>query len=444
LIPARIEFIHTLGSLWQNPHKTPDSIAVFQNRKLRSVIAYAYENVPYYRSLFNRCGIKPEDIRTAKDLSAIPITSSQDYRIRPLKETLSRLVKPERTLCRATSGSSGRPFLIRRTFLEDHLLNFFRIRTLQQFGVQIRDKIAHIRLVSASHQRQNLLGGVRQSLGIYRDFPVNSLQSAARIWKELAELRPDVIKGYPAVLTHISSYREKQDASNLDLRFIVAGGEALPAYRRKQIEQGFGRKVYDLYGSHEFNLLAWECRQNGQYHICDDNVIFEILHNGRPARVGEHGEVVVTGLHSYSMPFIRYRLGDIATRGPEICSCGQPFSTLLDVQGRMHDYFKLPDGQLMHPDRLVVPIMENESSWFDRYQLLQEREDLIILNIQPFRPPQKAQVAHVEQLARNILPGGVEFRVNLVESLSAEAGGKFRFCKSLVHSEVDAVNREFM
>jgi phenylacetate-CoA ligase len=411
---------------------------------LRSVITYAYHNVSYYWNLFNRCGINPEDIRTAKDLSALPITSSQDYRIRPLKETLSRLVKPNRTVCRATSGSSGRPFLIRRTFSEDHLLNLFRTRTMQQFGVRIRDKIAHIRLVSASHQRENFLGTVRQSLGIYRDFPVNSLQPSTAIWKELSVLRPDVIKGYPAVLTYIARYREKQDPSNLDLRFIVAGGGALPPYRRKQIEQGFGRKVYDLYGSHEFNLLAWECRQSGQYHVCDDNVILEILRDGRPARIGESGEVVVTGLHSYSMPFIRYSLGDIASRGPEICSCGQPFSTLLAVQGRMDDYFMLPDGQLIHPDRLVVPIMENEGSWFDRYQLIQERKDLIILNIQPFHPPRNAQLAHVEHLAKGILPAGVEFRVNIVESLSTEAGGKFRFCKSLVNSEADAANREIL
>jgi len=439
LISTGREHLHTFGCIWNNPRKDPDDIIAFQTRKMRSVIAYAYDNVAYYRKLFDRCRIKPQDIRSIRDLSIIPVTSSQDYRIRPLKETLSLKIKPAKTVCRATSGSSGRPFIIRRTFIEDHLLNFFRIRAVQQFGVRILDKLAHIRLISRSHRRENFPGRMRQALGIYRDYPIDSLQSAQKTIHELAALQPDVIKGYPSVLTHIALYKAEQGISNINSKFIISGGEALPPFRRHKIEQGFGRKVFDIYGSHEFNLLAWECPAGGRYHICDDNVILEILRNGRPAAVGERGEVVATGLHSYAMPFIRYRLGDIATRGPETCSCGQPFSTLWAIKGRMHDYFRLPGGRLIHPDELIVPIMENDSSWFDRYRLLQEREDLVVLTIQPFYPPRKDQLARVKQLAKNILPADIEFRIHVVEHLSLEAGGKFRFCKSLVNSNCDDV-----
>jgi len=434
------EHLHTLSRILKHPGKDRDEIVAFRNRKLHSIIKNAYENVEYYRNLFNRAGIKPEHIRTAEDLSIVPITSSQDYRIRQQHEMTSRKISMARTVQRATSGSTGRPFIIRRSPLEDHLMNMFRIRAFQQFGVRISDKLAHIRLVSSSHRRENALGRIRQRIGVYREYSIDCLQSASRIVEELTRLRPDIVKGYPAVLSHIAPSVARAGGSGLGPKFLIGGGESLIPFRRQVIENAFDSRIFDIYGSHEFNVLAWECPISGEYHICDDNVIIEILRDGRPAKEGERGEVVATGLHSYSMPFIRYRLGDIATRGCDMCQCGQPFSTLRAIQGRMHDYFRMPDGSYLHPDQLVVPIMENESPWFDQYQFIQESENLIVLNIKPFFMPDVQQLERVRNLARGRLPAGVEFRINLVRTLSSQKSGKFRFCKSLVNSDCERID----
>ncbi|OPX36338.1 MAG: hypothetical protein B1H11_07630 [Desulfobacteraceae bacterium 4484_190.1] len=434
------EHLHTFSRILKHPGKDRDQIIAFRNRKLRSVVRYAYNNVGYYRNLFNKAGIKPEDIRTAEDLSILPITSSQDYRIRQQHEIVSREIRMAKTVQRATSGATGRPFIIRRSPLEDHLMNMFRIRAFQQFGIRISDKLAHIRLVSSSHRRENVLGRIRQRVGVYREYSINSLQSTYRIVQELTRLRPDIVKGYPAVLSHIAPSVARARGSVPRPRFLIGGGESLIPFRRQVIENGFDSRIFDIYGSHEFNVLAWECPVTGEYHICDDNVIVEILRNGRPAREGERGEVVATGLHSYSMPFIRYRLGDIATRGGDMCQCGQPFSTLRAIQGRMHDYFRMPDGSYLHPDQLVVPIMENESPWFDQYQLIQESENFIVLKIKPFSVPHEQQLEHVRNLARGNLPASVEFRIDLVRALSSQESGKFRFCKSMVNSDYEKID----
>ena len=82
----------------------------------------------------------------------------------------------------------------------------------------------------------------------------------------------------------------------------------------------------------------------GEMHLCDDNVIVEVLRDGRRAAVGEAGEVVVTGLHGHAVPYIRYNLGDTADPGDEQCRCGAPFSTLRDLRGRTMDYCLLPGG----------------------------------------------------------------------------------------------------
>ncbi len=80
--------------------------------------------------------------------------------------------------------------------------------------------------------------------------------------------------------------------------------------------------------------------------------------DGRPAAPGERGEVVLTALHSFAMPFIRFRLGDIVTKGDSHCACGQPFATIRSVQGRMFDYFPLPDGRLVHPYEIIAILSE--------------------------------------------------------------------------------------
>jgi phenylacetate-CoA ligase len=280
---------------------------------------------------------------------------------------------------------------------------------------------------------------VRHALGIYRLYEVSSLAPAAEILRTLAALAPDVVTGYPSGLAHVASLA-LQAGPAVRPRFVVTGGEALVPFRRARIEAGFGARVFDTYGAHEANLLAWECAAGGGYHVCDDNVVVEILRDGRPAAVGERGEVVITALHCYAMPFLRYRLGDLATRGPDPCPCGQPFSTLSAVQGRMHDYFRMPDGSLLHPDTLVVPIMEADAGWFDRYRLTQERTDRILLEVQAFEPPGAERISRVRRIAADQLPAGVSFHVELVDRLEPDPTGKFRFCRSLVESHLDDID----
>jgi phenylacetate-CoA ligase len=432
-----LEHFRTLSQIWRMPHASCEVLLDFRVRKLKSVVRHAYESVPYYHSLFVSAGLKPEDIQTPADLHAIPITSSRDFRALSLSQTVSKAAKPEWLVRRATSGSSGTPFVIRRTAAEDHLLNQFRLRAFRSFGLKLTDRLAHVRLVSSSHKRESLAGHVRQKLGLYREYPVDCLQPAPAITRQLADLDPDVVKGYPSVLTHVSSHLLQSPEPNFRPRFIIAGGETLTDFRRSQIQRGFSRPVFDIYGSHEFNLLAWQCSCTGDYHICEDNVILEVLKDGRPASPGERGEVVATGLHSYSMPFIRYRMGDIVMQGAHSCPCGAPFATLRAIEGRMHDYFRMPDGTFIHPDKIVVPIMEAEASWFDRYCLLQVHTNEIILYIQPSRKPAPEQLAHIKTIARNQLPAEVRFDVELVDKLEPEAGGKFRFCRSLVESHLD-------
>ena len=133
------------------------------------------------------------------------------------------------------------------------------------------------------------------------------------------------------MLTEIASVwpeGRRADAGIHGLVFLV--GEVVTPAMRVSIGGGFQAlfAVFSIYASHEFNLLGWECAVTGEMHLGDDkrHRSRSCVMAGAPV-AGELGDVVVTGLHGYAVPYIRYSLGDTATRGDEQCRCGAPFST---------------------------------------------------------------------------------------------------------------------
>ena len=430
----------TLRALRRHPHVAREEIIAFQNKQLRRLVTHAYENVPYYRRLFAQKGLKPHDIHSVADLPAIPITSKKDLQALPVEEIVARGVDPQRLITRTTSGSSGEPFTIRRTWFEDRLLYQFRRRAVQDFGSRSTDRTANVVLARPTPSPGNqlplkvlqALDAIHQSLGLYRQVRIHCLLPPQDMVLALRDFRPDVLTGFPGVLARLAPLISDDDRLVIRPRFVVVGAEVLTPLMRHQIAEAFSAPVFDCYGSHEFNLLAWECQETGEFHTCDDSLVVEVLKDGRPVAVGERGEVVGTNLHSFAMPFIRYRLGDVVTRGSETCRCGRPFSTIRAIQGRMLDYFPLPGGRVIHPYEIVSILIDDAASWIGQYQLTQEREDRLVLRVVPSATPTPQKLALLEESVAALLGEGVGFQVILVPKIQLEPNGKFRVSRSLV------------
>jgi len=433
----RYELLHTLGQLWKHPRAGRKDIVAFQNRKLRHLIRHAYENVSYYRGLFDRAGIKPADIRTVDDLSIVPITEKKDLRACATEDILARGTDPDWLVVLITSGSSGSPFVVRRGRFEDHVINMFRIRAQRQYGLRIRDRTASVVLGGVQgEKRATFLTHLRQALCVYRRNVVKCLQPMHVICRTLERQNPDIITGYPSVLAHVAPLVQGL-FSDKKLRYMVTGGESLSGIKRDAIERGFGVRVYNTFGAHESNLIAWECRDTGQYHVCDDSVVVEVLRDGRQAAEGESGEVVLTALHSYAMPFIRYRLGDVVVNGSETCPCGQPFSTFQGIKGRVRDYFYLPDGRQVHPLEIILPVFAEDASWLDQFQMTQETKSRFVLRVAPLRMPKPDEQEHMQKEIEERLGEGGDFRMELVDHIPFEPSGKFKDCCCMILAEDD-------
>jgi phenylacetate-CoA ligase len=427
-----------MSALLRHSHASREHIRAFQDHYVRRLVAHAYENVPYYRRLFDQHGVKPGDIRGAADLPLIPITSKRDLQSLPVEEVVARGVDPTRLVTHRTSGSSGEPFTIRRSRLEAHLGGIVRLRTIRELGLRVADREASVVLRPTSAHDNPFSLRILQTLGCYRKVRVSCLLPPEDILRALRDFRPDVLSGFAGVLARLAQTVSGDDRSVIRPRFVAVGGEVLTPLMRRHITEAFSAPVFNLYLSHEFNVIAWECQETGELHTCDDSVIVEVLKDGRPAAEGERGEVVGTSLHALAMPFIRYRLGDIVTKGSETCRCGRPFSTIQTVQGRMIDYFLLPDGRALHPYEIVVPLID--TSWIRQYRLVQEREDRVVLQAAPSLAPSPRQLASLEEAVSARLGQGVEFQVVLVPEIQIEVNGKFRVSRSLVRSAYDGID----
>jgi phenylacetate-CoA ligase len=412
----------------------------FQDANLRRLVLHAYEQVPYYRKLFDRHRLHPRHIRGTTDLGLIPISTKQKMQQLPPGMLVDRSVDAGKLLSVWTSGSTGEPFRIRRTWLEQAFNVLFRDRCQKSFGLRLNERIMTVGRGRGDDPKDaKLAGRALRAVGIHPTLKIDGLRPPEEIIAQLERFRPHMLVALPGILTLTANHLIAAGRTDIRPRILVVGGEVLSPLMRRRLIQAFGVEPLQTYASHEFPWLGWECQVSGQMHTCDDAVILEVARDGRPALPGEDGEVIVTNLHAYAMPLIRYRLSDVVTRGSEQCACGQPFSTIRAIQGRMIDYFTLPDGCRLHPYRILERLFSEVDGWIRQYQLLQDRPDHIVMQVVPSDPPTLEMRERICRSVATLVGPGVEFEIRVVDHIPVEPGGKYRHSRSLVASTYETV-----
>jgi phenylacetate-CoA ligase len=436
---GRPEIGPALSAAWRHSRAARAELRAWQDARLRRLVVHAYESVPLYRRLFDLHRLHPRHIRGVADLELIPFTDKTEMRRQGPAGVLARGHDPEALLSVRTSGSSGEPFTIRRTWLEDKLQYLLRLRAFHAFGVRPRDRVVVVGVTGRPATGDpKLAGRSLRAFGFHQRQLIDGLQEPAQVAAQLREARPEVLVGLPGMLDRLTTPEMADVVRAVRPRVVIVGGEVATPAMRLRIRGTFAAPLYETYASHECPLMGWECRHSGDLHTCDDGVLVEVLRDGAAVDPGERGEVVVTNLHAYAMPFIRYRIGDFATRGVP-CGCGVPFATIGEIQGRMIDYFPLPDGRLLHPYEIVSRLVWGPGEWMKQYQLVQERRDRVVLYVVTDGPPPAERLLEIERTVRPILGARVEFEVQPAGRLPLESAGKLRPSRSLVQSEYDRV-----
>jgi phenylacetate-CoA ligase len=319
---GRPEIAAAVAAAWRHTQTARAELRAWQDARLRRLVLHAYQSVPFYRKLFDSHRLHPRHIRGVVDLELIPLADKAEMSRRGPSDLLAKGHDPEALL----SVGAG-PFLVRRTWLEDTLQSLLRFRAYHDFGVRRRDRIV---VLGANGRPDAGLGRSLRALGYQQKVVIDGYQDSTHVAAQLREARPDVLIGLPGMLDQLTSPELAGAVGAVRPRVVIVTGAAATPPMRLRIRETFAAPLREIYTSRECPLLAWECRHSGDLHTCDDGALVEVLCDGRPAEPGERGEVVVTNLHAYAMPFVRYRLGDLATRAAP-CGCGAAFGALEQI-----------------------------------------------------------------------------------------------------------------
>jgi phenylacetate-CoA ligase len=337
-------------SIRRNPWKTESELIRFQTEALKRIVNHAYAVVPYYRRVFDEKGLKPHHIESLADLDLLPVLTKDDIRENYPNGILSSIIDWDTCSSRMTSGSSGKKLEV---VLDHNVASLYRLmqyRQLLDIGYRPWDTIAYIRfsppVTNIFLQKVNLLRRVYIPLECK---PEQQLQ-------EIFRIKPQALNAYPSVLYLMAKTVNRDEAKKLRLKFILSNSELLTDYARQVIQDVFGCKVYDDYSCLEFSAIGFECKMQN-LHVAADNVIVETLDpEGNQVPPGEQGRIIVTALNNFSMPYLRYEIGDIGVLSDKKCSCGRQFPVLQSVRGRSDDFVAMPSGQLVDPQTVVFQI----------------------------------------------------------------------------------------
>jgi phenylacetate-CoA ligase len=177
---------------------------------------------------------------------------------------------------------------------------------------------------------------IQYKLRFLREKYISISESQDNILKMINRYQPDIILGYCSIVKDLAKKIKDENIRGIFPKMIFLTGEALTTEDRIYISSIFNTEVFHYYATNECGLIAWECKEHSGYHINSDNVIVEFIkEDGTYAKAGEEGEIVLTNLNSYTMPFIRYRIGDIGIPSDEKCPCERNLPLMKMLTGRV-------------------------------------------------------------------------------------------------------------
>ena len=330
----------------------PDVMLCQQFRQLGRLLDHAFGNIVFYRERLAAAGYRPGQEITPELWRRLPILTRRE--VREAGEAIVTANVPRghgRLLADATGGSTGIPLKILKTELWQFFWAAFTLREELWHRRDWRLKLAAIRYLargSAPYPE----GSHHEDWGppvatVYPTGPLAMLNVATRPREQaewLLRENPDYLLVNPSSLMLLARYFRENGLALPRLLALRTLGEAVGPDLRRACRAAWGVEIADMYSAAEAGYLAVQCPQQESYHIQSESALVEVLDEaGNPCRPGETGTVVVTPLHNFAMPLIRYAIGDIAEVGAP-CACGRGLPVLGRILGRVRQMLVLPSG----------------------------------------------------------------------------------------------------
>jgi phenylacetate-CoA ligase len=397
---------------------------VRQWSKLTHLLNYVYQNNRYYKKLFDDHGLTPNKIQSWEDFRNIPFLSKAS--IRQLGTGMLSDGN-ERLDHRKTSGSSGTPLL----FVKDRVALAYMDAVMHDVygwhGIEVGDRCCRIWAIPKGTKKRLsiFLRDHLQNRRRLNSFDVSDV-SSLKFFHQMRRFHPRFMMGVPSYITEFAKriHNASLNPADIGLNVIISTGEILYPAQKELMERSFGCPVANEYGTTECGIVAFACRE-GSMHLMTHNLVVEAINpqTGSPVEPGQQGEIVITELHGFHMPFLRYRLGDTVVFSTKTCPCGLETPCLEHIEGRLEDMIQTPDGRKVAGGMLYYTLTEGIQQ-FKAYQRAVDRLEVFIVKGPSFSD---AWLAGVREQWRDYLGEGMKVDFRFVDRIPPDRSGKLRY-----------------
>jgi phenylacetate-CoA ligase len=446
----------------QRQYWSADQIREWQHARLHHLLQHAADKVPFYRERFRELGLDPRQVAGLEDLKFVPITTKRDIQSHFPDKMLSQRERNADWRFLGTRGTTNRIIVAQDFLRRDHARATelfvlteecsYRVGKQQVVippdacsavcgteGLRDTSVIRHLAKMlwhnrAADAEAWSDLRGLVMSNWVARatvlpPFGPRGTHIAnaqlADYLREIRRVRPELLWGLPEYLLMLARHVERGGEGIGRVPVVRPMGAKLTAEAKLRIERSLDCTIREHYGSLELGGVAFDCARRCGMHVLEDQFHVEVLRNGRPVGDGEVGSVVITDWYNFSMPLVRYQIGDMARLTRVRCDCGRTTSRIT-IEGRLEDTFVLDSQEVLTP--AVVSEHFSEEVGVDDFQLLEHGSGSWELRV----VPSNGCVDRQALLRRGQALLGQDSRLTIreVQSILPEASGKFRHCKS--------------
>jgi phenylacetate-CoA ligase len=405
------ESIELLGIL-RNRRLSPRQLRTLQEQRLIAVLEHAQANVPYYRDIFQKEKIDLRHFRTLEDLRDLPITTKADLRSAGSDAFITDGLRRSSLMEVRTTGSSGQPISIFHNRREGRIRRLMGFRAHHTAGYRPRDRLcvlkAHAGPVRLHHR-----------LGFYRTHCVPMNLPVRDQLTGLVELQPRFLRAWPTTLRALMHHTDYRLHSHIQPEVVLTSSEVLSLSLRSAVRQDLGVEIFNIYVATEVGEIAYECPAHRGLHVNADQLILEILdEENRPCRPQQQGTAVITSLFAFSMPVIRFSLGDLCEQIDDPCSCGATLPLIADPLGRGDDLIRLPGGDMRSATGAAVLLDRYEG--VHQMQLIQEEPHRFFLQLVLRQNCSRPELSEMKQCLTEYLGSSIDLDIREVSHIQKE------------------------
>jgi phenylacetate-CoA ligase len=421
-----------LNYLERTQWRSIDELRALQMGALRRLLRHAYANVPYYRRRFDEVGLTDRDVRSVEDLVKLPVLTREEARSNPVERESTAAPLP--TLRKNTGGTTGQPLLFGYDVDSEYWRNAVKLRGYGWAGYRLGDKVLHywgapVETTPPFKTRAKVAVDRWMKREKYMYCAVMSDEAMREVTDTIIRDKPKALICYTQAGAELARFVNKNNLRAWETIPVICGAERLYPSDRKDLEQAFGPSVFETYGCRETMLIGAECDAHEGLHLSIENLVVEVLvtegDKVRPARDGEMGEVHLTDLHNFGMPFIRYRNGDMAIAGSEKrCSCGRTLPRITSVEGRTADLIRDARGAAVSGITFNV-LFTGLAGAARQWQVVQHKDQSVTMRVVPGETLTDAALDEMRRSLAGYLHG-LDVKIEKVDDIPATKAGKRR------------------